>query len=473
MLFFTICGCAAIPVSDEKLDKLGADVHDKIIEQYGEYEDPKLQEYIEMIGNNVGAASGYTRTPLKFTILDTPMVNAFSVPGGYIFVTRGLLARANSEAELAMVLGHETGHLTARHSAQRISQIMSAGMFSTFFSIFISVYADDPRLGSLVGDIIDFGSIIAILNYGREAEFEADRLGIEYASGANYDPHAAMKFLNVLKSLEEASNRERYPLFETHPPSEERIKKADVVATGCRKGISPEAFFIGDTDYKKSLDGMVIGESLESGFIKDDVYYNKNYKFMLHKLKGWKLTKSRSYRVALVYGQDNAFLVYAEIPYGATNLYDYSIDFLKRKLDDEKFLPKLVPGEFRGLKAYEYFTRKSKDLIFLFFQKEGIYYTLVYSYKPSAFVNYGNIWKSLIASFSFMSKETHDTIFEDKMELYTVGFKDTPMSLGKKFYNDVSLGEELLKYNGIEMLTPGEILKIPSLKYLLEKETGD
>jgi len=471
ILLLGLTGCAAIPVSDEKLDKLGADVHDKIIEQYGKYEDPELQEYVEIVGNKVGAASGYTRTPLKFIVLDTPMVNAFSVPGGYIFVTRGLLARANSEAELSMVIGHEIGHLTARHSAERLSQIMSASLLSSFLGVFISVYSDDAQLGSLIGDLVTFGSIIVILDYGREAEFEADRLGVEYASGAYYHPHESKKFLNVLKSLEEESDRERYPLFETHPPSEDRIKKADVVADReYDKVFTKEVFFIGSADYKKSLDGMVIGESLEEGIIKDNKYLNKNYMFVVEAPEKWEISKSRSYRAAFVYGRDNVFLVYADTPYGSTNLYDFAKDFLREKLEDDNLSPKFIYTEFRGRKAYEYLTSKGRNLRFLFFQEKGIYYSLVYSYTPSAFIDYNRIWENLISSFYFMDKETAEAISEDKIEIYVVTPKDTTISLGKKFYNDVSLGEKLLEYNGLEDVEEGLHLKVPPIKYLFENE---
>ncbi|MFB3058963.1 MAG: M48 family metalloprotease, partial [Gammaproteobacteria bacterium] len=184
-LLFTLSlmlfGCATNPVSGDRefvtlsesqeIDQ-GRKYHQTIIDQYGVYDDPGLQSYVEAIGQQLAANSHRAHLEFHFTILDSPDINAFALPGGYIYITRGIMAYLDNEAELAGVLGHEIGHVTARHSVRQQSGQLAAGLLN----ILISSVTGSQTLQEL-GDQLSFG---IIRGYGRKHELEADRLGAEY-----------------------------------------------------------------------------------------------------------------------------------------------------------------------------------------------------------------------------------------------------------------------------------------------------
>jgi len=470
LLVLFVSGCAVIPVTDEELAVLGADVHGNMILQYGEYRDGKIRTYVEAVGRRVEASSDYSGEPLTFTVLDTPVVNAFSVPGGYIHVTRGLVARANSESELAFVIGHEIGHLTARHAAQRISQVKTSSLFSSIVAVFVSLYSDDYELGSLVANVLDFSSALVILSYGRDAEFEADSLGLKFEHKAEYNPKYGMKFLSVLEEMEKSKMQRNAvsDLLATHPPSEDRLDRAVVLT---ERMVTTEAdgmaLDVKRQEFLEKINGIVIGESLESGLIKDDAYFNKSYGFILRKKEGWALTKARSYLAALHKGRDDIFLVYARKPEGNPQLEEFATSFLREIFEDEKYVPTFRSASFLGLPALDIHTKKGRDIRVRFFRKNGTYYSLIYSYVSKMFVDYDKDFEFLCGRFSFMTPEVASGIKEEKLSVYITEPGDTPESIAKKYYGDSKYGETILKYNGISAgLKAGEALKLAPKEYI-------
>jgi predicted Zn-dependent protease len=465
-----LSGCAAIPVSDEELARMGADVHEKMVSHYGEYDNSKVVSYVEGVGRRVEVSSDYSGGPLTFAVLDTPAVNAFSVPGGYIHVTRGLLTRVNSESELAFVIGHEIGHLTARHSAERISQVRTSSLLSSFLGIFVSIYSDDSQLGNLVATVVDFSSAIAILNYGREAEFEADYLGVKYSFDARYDPRTSMQFLDVLESMEK-SKRDRSALSDllaTHPPAEDRIEAAQDVSAAIASG-EGSALDVKRNYYLMKIEGIVVGDSLAAGFIEDDTYYNKKYMFVLGKPSGWKLITSRSYLGGLYLNNDNLFLVYSDIPEAGTSLEENAADFLREAFDDEYYEPQFRAASYDGLPAIDVYASKGREIQVRFFRRDGIFYALVYSYNFKVFTDYNKVFESLVGNFSFMSTEVAADIWEDRMRIHDVEAGDTIEEISVKFYGESKYKNRLMEYNGlVGEVVPGVVIKVPSAKYLDE-----
>src|SRR5262249_42739442 len=151
-----------------------------------------LDRYVSSIGTLLAHTTERPDIPFTFTVLDTPMVNAFALPGGYVYVTRGLIALADNEAELAGVLGHEIGHVVARHQAQRYSQSVLAGLGAAILGVATG--------SSVVGDVAGTGAQAYIQSYSRDQEFEADMLGVRYMARAGYDPQAMATFLAKLQA---------------------------------------------------------------------------------------------------------------------------------------------------------------------------------------------------------------------------------------------------------------------------------
>ncbi len=286
--------CAINPVSgtpnlvmmtEEQEIALGRTNDPKVRAQYGVYDDAKLQAYVQQVGERVAANSHRPQLVYRFTVLDTPDVNAFALPGGYIYITRGILAYLNSEAELAAVLGHEVGHVTARHSVRQYSAAM-AGQVAAVVLLRTQAAQD---LFNVIGNALLSG-------YGRDHELEADRLGAEYLARNAYDPNAMIRVIGVLKNQEEfekerakAENREPriyHGVFASHPSADQRLQ--EVVAQAKPPGAAG-APRVGHDDYLKQIDGLRYGDSPKVGVRYKSGFYHRDMNFAVQFPEGWRL----------------------------------------------------------------------------------------------------------------------------------------------------------------------------------------
>ena len=186
----------------------------------GVYNDPELQRYVEGIAMRLARASERPNLPWHFAVVDEPAINAFALPGGYIYVTRGILPFLRNEAELAGVLGHEIGHVTARHSAQQYTKATSAGVGITLLSIFV------PEARPFQG-LTETALGVLFLKYGREDELQADELGVRYTAATGWNPAGVAGMLRTLARLDEADGSRRgVPNWmSTHPAPADRVEK--------------------------------------------------------------------------------------------------------------------------------------------------------------------------------------------------------------------------------------------------------
>ena len=267
--------------------EIGAEEHPKVMKEFGgAYEDAEVQRYVTSLGRFLASSSEMPDLPFTFTVLDSPVVNAFALPGGYVYVTRGLMALANSEAELAGVVAHEIGHVTGRHTAQRYSQAVAASIGVNILSILV----DNPALSNLAGT----GAQLYLLGFSRDQELEADRLGIRYLARTGYDPMAMRSFLSQLEAESALSARiagkegvEPVPdLFRTHPRTADRITQAAQEARG-----QTNATLAWDREvYLKMIDGLVWGDSPKQGFVRGRVFAHPGLHFRFEAPPGFRLT---------------------------------------------------------------------------------------------------------------------------------------------------------------------------------------
>lgn len=247
--------------------KIGREQNTQLLEAFGgAYDDPVLAAYVTRIGNTLASKAERPDITYTFTVLNSPIVNALALPGGYIYISRGLLALAGNEAELAGVLGHEIGHVTARHHAQRQSSQTVAGVASLGVAI----------LGAIAGVPLAQGTQMLagafLAGYTRDQEYEADLLGIRYMNAAGYDPKAMASFLAKLNgwtTLQETilgkDSKDRLDYLATHPNTEDRVRQA-LAAAGLRP--PPTAPIVGIDPYLDRIDGMLFGEPIASGVIR-------------------------------------------------------------------------------------------------------------------------------------------------------------------------------------------------------------
>jgi predicted Zn-dependent protease len=276
-------------VSTEQEIALGQEAAGQIAESIGRYPDAKLQAYVDGIGKRLAAASERPDLPWSFTVLDDPTVNAFALPGGPIFVTRGILTHMNSEAELAAVLGHEIGHITARHSVDQISKAQLAQLGLGLGMIF----SEDLRQ---YGQVAGAGLQLMFLKFGRDAERQSDELGFKYMVSQGYDPR---EMANVFTTLDRASAQAgagRLPEWlSTHPDPGNRADKARERAATVADA---EKLRADRERYLAHLGGVVFGEDPRQGYFQGNAFLHPAMKFRFTFPEGWQTANTASAVVA-------------------------------------------------------------------------------------------------------------------------------------------------------------------------------
>lgn len=279
-------------ISEKTEIEIGKKAKEEIVKEYGTFSDIHWQAYIDQIGQRVAKASDRPNLAYDFTILDTEILNAFAVPGGFVFVTRGILSQMSDEAELSIVLGHEITHIAAWHGVEMLQR---AGMLSTLTALGaiggIAVGAGEAAIA--IAQAAGIYSNLYLLGYGRGNELEADRYGIYYAARAGYDPEAALTFFHKLEKIEkeEEAGQHISPYWRTHPSTQERLRRASRwIAQGNEK--TPALTYNRDK-YLAMVATMPHGESAEKGVVEGSHYKNEIYGVTLDVPNGWKLDNSR------------------------------------------------------------------------------------------------------------------------------------------------------------------------------------
>lgn len=261
-------------MSPQQENSVGAEENKNILRQFGgTVKDSNLQNYVTSIGQRLAQNTERPDVHYQFFVLDSPVVNAFSLPGGYVYVTRGVMALANTESQLAAVLAHEIGHVTARHAAERYSHGIVTSLGATV-------------LGAAVGsgaatEVANLGSDLYITSYSRKQENQADELGIRYLHRAGYDPNAMAQFLASLEQSSQVEAQETghantgYSYFSTHPQTADRVAHATTLAAA----YPPNAKTIGKETYLKAINGLMYGDSRDQGFARGTTFWHPQMGF--------------------------------------------------------------------------------------------------------------------------------------------------------------------------------------------------
>ncbi len=309
-VLITAAACATNPVTGKRQMSLLSEAEELAIGQQqdaeirremGVYNDVELERYVNDIGQQLARVSHRPNLPWSFTIVDSPAINAFALPGGYIYLTRGILAYLDDEAELAGVLGHEIGHVTARHAAQAYTRQAQAGIGLAILSIFVPSTAPFADLSSA-------GLSVLFLRHGRDAELEADRLGVEYGSGAGYDPAGVPRFLSTLARVNALSERGVPNWLSTHPDPGSRVTKAEPVAG---KFVSDAANVVNRDQYLERIDGLVFGDRVEDGIVRANEFLHPLLRIAVKFPEGWELTNTPQAVLAQEPGTDHYMVLQA------------------------------------------------------------------------------------------------------------------------------------------------------------------
>ena len=295
LLPMVLTDCAKNPVTGKKQitfmspaqeQAIGDQSDPSIVAAYGLYEDQEMQDFVNKKGQQMGLVSHRPDLKYTFRILDSPVVNAFALPGGYVYFTRGIMAHFNNEAEFAGVLGHEIGHITARHSAQQqTKQIL--GQIGLIAGIVVS-----PQFAQFA-DQASQGLSLLFLKNGRDDESESDKLGVEYSTKIGYDAHEMADFFQTLGRLQAQAGASIPDFLSTHPNPVDRFGKVHEHADEWQTKY-PQAKKVNSESFLRLIDGLVFGEDPKQGFVENNIFYHPELKFQFPVPEGWNFQNSPS-----------------------------------------------------------------------------------------------------------------------------------------------------------------------------------
>lgn len=293
---FLLVSCARNPVTGKKEFMLmsekqemamGASYDPQVVSQMGIYDDQKLQDFINLKGKKMGRISHRPGLDYKFRIVDSPVVNAFAVPGGYVYFTRGIMAHFNNEAEFAGVLGHEIGHVTARHSAKQYSTQVLA------------------QLGFMVGmvaskefrqysDLASAGMQLMFLKFSRGNESQSDKLGVQYSTAIGYDAHQMANFFHTIERIQVKAGVSVPTMLSTHPDPGDRYNRVHQLATKEQEKKGATNLKVNRNSYLRMIDGIIYGEDPKQGYVENGTFYHPELKFQFPVPNGWQVMNSPS-----------------------------------------------------------------------------------------------------------------------------------------------------------------------------------
>ena len=473
-LLLVVCsfliGCASNPVtgkqdfvlmSEEKEIEVGRQAHQQILKQYRVYEDAALQNYVAELVENLATNSHRSHLVFHSTVLDSPQVNAFALPGGYVYVTRGIMAYMNSEAELAGVLGHEIGHVTARHGVRQQSASTVTGVLAAVVGVATGVGA--------AADATNLASSALLRGYGREHELEADRLGAEYLAKTGYDPEEMIKVVGILKSQEEFDKqlaaeegreaRAYHGLFSTHPANDKRLQEVIRAADKFRSKKSTPS----DGRFLELTDGMVLGSGEKDGVVRGNKFYHKDLGITLTFPKDWKIDNLPDRLIASTKSQDAAM----QINVRDLNKKQTPEEFLKENFGSNlREAEEVQTASFKGYTAITkgktpYGTQDTR--IAVVFKGKQVYQFLAAAKDATLLRKYDKNFLATVNSFRALKPSEKSLAEPRRIKVITAKKGDTFASLAKDSPLSSHPEEQLRLLNGLYPdgePTPGKPIKI-------------
>jgi len=468
-LFFS--GCATNPVtgkqdfvlmSEAQEINLGKQAHQQVMKQYRPYNDPALQSYVEGLVDEIGKKSHRSNLVYHVTVLDSPQINAFALPGGYLYITRGIMAYMNSEAELAGVLGHELGHITARHGVRQ----QSAGTVAGILGAGVGIITGSGQAAQAA----NVGSTALIRGYGRNHELEADRLGAEYLANVGYDPQEMLKVVEILKDQEDfdkqlAKEEGREPrayhgTFSTHPANDARLQEVVGAADKIKTAATREA---GREKFLKYMDGAVLGTSEQDGVLRKNNFYHSDLNLFVEFPEGWKVDNLPDRLIAQPKTGDAQLQI--------------TVDDLNKKQTPKEYLNEQFKGQitkgqpvqtanFQGYTGYTNLTTKGGKVpsrVAAVFQGKRIYQVLIAGKDGNALNKYDAAGLATIKSMRQLKNAERKFAKPKNIKVIRAKSGDTFASLAKRSDLANHAEEQIRLLNGMYPdgePKPGQLVKI-------------
>jgi predicted Zn-dependent protease len=393
----------------------------------------------------------------EFKIVDSPVVNAFAVPGGYVYFTRGIMAHFNNEAEFAGVLGHEIGHITARHSAKQYSNAMLA-QIGLVAGVMIS-----PEFAQFA-DVAQQGVGLLFLKFGRDAERQSDELGVEYSTKINYDAQQMADFFGTLQQLQKQSGGEEVPDFlSTHPNPGDRQKSVTKLAADWRKKVRGADLRVNRDSYLKMIDGIIYGDDPRQGFAEDNVFYHPVMKFQFPYPSSW-MVQNTPEQVQFAPRDGNALMMLtlakgSSLENAAqTVIQNYKLNVQESKRDDVNGNPAVVM--IADQQAEE--QQAVRTLIYVI-QHGGNYYAMIGASSKNNFNNYFQAFNGSMNGFRTLTDPAKLNKKPERIQVKAVTSSGTLESALRSHGMSEKRMQELATLNGMklsEKVEKGMLIKV-------------
>jgi predicted Zn-dependent protease len=426
LLLYT-ASCAVNPVSgqrelmlmsEDKEVQLGGQTDVDVVRQFGIYGDQKLNAYVNGLGQRMAKVSHRPHLGYHFKVLDISIVNAFAVPGGYVYFTRGILASLNSEAELAGVMGHEIGHITARHSAQQYSRAQLAGIGMAVGSIV------SPEFRALSG-LTGMGVQMLFLKFSRDNERQSDDLGVEYATKVGYDASQMANFFETLDRMNPHSDKSGLPgWFSTHPNPEDREKVVRAKTREWQQKLGQKNPKVGRNEYLRHIDGLVFGEDPRQGYVDDGMFYHPQLRFQFPVPRNWNVNNT-PLQVHMAPKQGGAEIVLSVT--SGTSPRQAAINFA------EKYQAGVIKYDGRkvnGLSGYRLISDIATQggvvrILSYFIRKDNYIYVFHGRSWVNSFDGYLNLFDRTMGQFRHLTDRKRINVHPDRIRIKTAKGADT------------------------------------------------
>ncbi len=462
--FAWMVSCAINPVtgkkelmlmSESQEIQLGTQSDQQIIQTYGLYPDPKLSTYINQIGQKLAHLSDRPNLNFHFRLLDSPVVNAFALPGGFVYITRGILAYLNNEAELAGVMGHEIGHVAARHSAKQYSkaQLAQLGLGLAY------VISEDFRK---YAGLANLGTQMLFLKFSRDYERQADALGVEYSSKAGYN---ALQMAEFFKTLDRMTPSEQGALpywLATHPNPKERIQNVRKMAQNWQAKLGKKQWKVNRDAYLRRLDGLIFGEDPRQGFVEDGVFYHPGMRFYFPVPAQWKLVNTNA-QVQMVSPKQDAAIIFTlaqgQSPQQAAQ--KFILDSKAQVISSDAMRIQAYPAQ----RVIGLLTTQNGQLEFfsLFVKKDNHLFVFHGYTSKDLFPNYVDAFKRTELGFNRMTNPRRIAIKPDRIRIRKIARTTTLASALRGFGYSGKMAETLALVNGMQLtdtVKSGTLIKV-------------
>ncbi len=441
---------------------MGQEADPQIIAQFGLYEDSSLQRFISEKGNQMAAISHRPNIAYHFRVVESEVLNAFAVPGGYVYFTRGIMAHFNNEAEFAGVLGHEIGHVAARHSvAQQRNQLL--GQLGIIAGVVIN-----PNLARFA-DVASQGLGLMFLKFGRDAERESDRLGVEYSTKIGYDAHEMAGFFTTLERQGAKTGSSELPDFlSTHPNPGDRNVATNKLATEWQQKLNLTNPQVKRNEYLRRIDGLIYGEDPRGGFLENNVFYHPPMKFQFPTPQGWMYQNSPQV-VQLAPQDGKALLMFMggrgnTLQEAANNaVQQYKLQVLESRSVTVSGLPALyVVADQVGDQQQQQQPASVRTMSY-FIQYNGSIFHFIGVSSVADFNNYVSTFNNTMQNFRQLTDPAKLNKKPDRIRIKTVANSTTLSQALQSFNMPQAKLEELAILNGMKLtdnVPKGTLIKV-------------